>query len=58
MLTLFLSLILVLAQCADFHHGMGMLLALTFKGKGVWDESHMDNPRINTLIDKISEEID
>jgi len=34
------------------------VLALAFKGKGVWNESHMDNPRINTLIDKISEEVD
>lgn len=34
------------------------MLALAFKGKGVWNESHMDNPRINTLIDKISEEVD
>ena len=35
-----------------------MLLALAFKGGGAWNESHMDNPRINTLIDDITAEID
>ena len=35
-----------------------MLLALAFKGGGAWNESHLDNPRINTLIEKITAEID
>jgi len=35
-----------------------MLLALAFKGGGPWNESHMDNPRINTLIEMITGESD
>ena len=35
-----------------------MLLALAFKGGGSWNESHMDNPRVNKLIDMVTEEID
>ncbi|MBI9093296.1 MAG: ABC transporter substrate-binding protein [Sphaerochaeta sp.] len=35
-----------------------MLLALAFRGGGPWNESHLDNPRINTLIDKITAESD
>ncbi len=35
-----------------------MLLALAFKGDGPWNESHMDNPRINALIEKITAEVD
>lgn len=35
-----------------------MLLALAFRGGGPWNESHLNNPRINTLIDKISAESD
>ncbi len=35
-----------------------MLLSLAFKGGGAWNESHLDNPRVNTLIDKITAEID
>ncbi|MDY0371215.1 MAG: ABC transporter substrate-binding protein [Sphaerochaetaceae bacterium] len=30
-----------------------MLLTLVFRGGGVWNETHMDNPRVNTLIDQI-----
>ncbi|HKM06089.1 MAG TPA: ABC transporter substrate-binding protein [Sphaerochaeta sp.] len=35
-----------------------MLLALAFKGGGAWNESHVDDPRINALIDKIAAELD
>jgi len=35
-----------------------MLLALAFRGGGPWNESHLNNPRINTLIDKITAEAD
>ncbi|MDY0288057.1 MAG: ABC transporter substrate-binding protein [Sphaerochaeta sp.] len=35
-----------------------MLLSLAFKGGGAWNESHFDNERVNTLIDKITGEID
>ncbi|MGE4454592.1 MAG: ABC transporter substrate-binding protein [Sphaerochaeta sp.] len=35
-----------------------MLLALAFKGGGSWNESHMDEPVVNDLIDKISSEAD
>ncbi|MDD3365976.1 MAG: ABC transporter substrate-binding protein [Sphaerochaetaceae bacterium] len=33
-----------------------MLLLLAFRGGGSWNESHIDNPKINALIDNISEE--
>lgn len=35
-----------------------MLLQLAFRGGGAWNESHIDNPQINELIDKISSEAD
>ncbi len=35
-----------------------MLLLLAFRGGGSWNESHLDNPKINELIDNISEEAD
>lgn len=35
-----------------------MLLAYAFKGGAPWNELHIDDPRINTLIDKISQEVD
>lgn len=35
-----------------------MLLLLAFRGGGSWNESHLDNPKINALIDSISEEAD
>jgi peptide/nickel transport system substrate-binding protein len=35
-----------------------MLLALAFKGGGSWNETHMDEPVINDLIDKIASEVD
>lgn len=35
-----------------------MLLLSTFRGGGPWNESHMDNPKINDLIDKIALEAD
>ncbi|MDT4761454.1 ABC transporter substrate-binding protein [Sphaerochaeta sp. PS] len=35
-----------------------MLLGLAFKGGGPWNESHLNDKRINDLIDKITEEID
>jgi peptide/nickel transport system substrate-binding protein len=35
-----------------------MLLALAFKGGGSWNESHIDNPKVNELINKISSEVD
>lgn len=35
-----------------------MLLALAFKGDGPWNESHLNNPKVNTLIEKITGESD
>lgn len=35
-----------------------MMLSLAFKGGGPWNESHIDNPRVNELIEKISSEND
>ena len=35
-----------------------MLLALAFKGGGPWNESHIDNAKVNELIDLISGEVD
>ncbi len=35
-----------------------MLLQLAFKGGGSWNESHIDEPQLNALIDKISMEPD
>lgn len=35
-----------------------MMLTLAFKGGGVWNESHYDNPQVNELIEKISKEVD
>ena len=35
-----------------------MLLALAFRGGGPWNESHMSDPRVDALIDKISAEVD
>jgi len=35
-----------------------MMLAVAFRGGAIWSESHYDNPRVNQLIDLISEEID
>lgn len=35
-----------------------MLLSVAFKGGAVWNESHYDNPLVNDLIDKISDEVD
>jgi len=35
-----------------------MILGLAFRGGGAWNESHLDDPVINDLIDAISEEID
>jgi len=35
-----------------------MILGLAFRGGGSWNESHLDDPVINDLIDAISEEID
>lgn len=35
-----------------------MLLALAFKGGGPWNESHLDAPVLNDLIEKISGEAD
>lgn len=35
-----------------------MLLALSFRGGGIWNESHMDDPKVNALIDAITEELD
>ncbi|WP_320130871.1 ABC transporter substrate-binding protein [uncultured Sphaerochaeta sp.] len=34
-----------------------MLLSLAFKSTGPWNESHMNNPKVDTLIDKISAEV-
>ena len=35
-----------------------MLLLLAFRGGAAWNETHLDNPKINALIDKISAEAD
>jgi peptide/nickel transport system substrate-binding protein len=35
-----------------------MLLALAFKSGGSWNESHLADPRVDALIDKISSEVD
>ena len=35
-----------------------MLLALAFKTGGSWNETHMSDPYVDDLIDKISNEID
>jgi peptide/nickel transport system substrate-binding protein len=35
-----------------------MLLSLAFKGGGPWNESHLDEPVLNDLIEKISSEAD
>ncbi len=35
-----------------------MFLSYAFRGGAPWNELHIDDPRINTLIDKISQEID
>ncbi len=35
-----------------------MLLALAFKGDGPWNESHLDDPVLNDLIEKVSREAD
>lgn len=35
-----------------------MLLALAFKTGGSWNESHLSNSRVDSLIDKISMEVD
>ncbi|NLA93243.1 MAG: ABC transporter substrate-binding protein [Spirochaetales bacterium] len=37
---------------------VSMLLHLAFRGGGSWNESHIDAPVLNTLIDKISVESD
>ena len=35
-----------------------MLLAYAFKGGAPWNELHIDDPTVNALIDKISQEVD
>jgi peptide/nickel transport system substrate-binding protein len=35
-----------------------MLLAYAFKSTGPWNESHMNNPKVDELINKISSELD
>jgi len=35
-----------------------MLLALAFHSEGPWNESHMDNPEVDRIIDLISGEVD
>lgn len=35
-----------------------MLLALAFRSGGPWNESHLSDPRVDELIDKISSEVD
>ena len=35
-----------------------MLLSYAFRGGAPWNELHIDDPRINTLIDNISREVD
>lgn len=35
-----------------------MLLAYAFRGGAPWNELHIDDPKINDLIDKISKEVD
>ena len=35
-----------------------MLLSLAFHSKGPWNESHLDNPKVDRLIDLISGEVD
>ncbi len=37
---------------------VSMLLHLAFRGGGSWNESHIDSPVLNALIDKISAEAD
>ncbi|MDD3366342.1 MAG: hypothetical protein PHS67_03655 [Sphaerochaetaceae bacterium] len=35
-----------------------MMLTIAFKGGAAWNESHYDNPQVNELIKKISQEVD